>query len=235
MDTLHIYHHLGLGDHLMCNGLVRELVKDEEHVVLFCKPHNKTSVQFMYRDLDNMYYMTGYDVDVINFLTKSVRSIKIGFQGDNFPSMPDHVPVSDETNIIQTFYRQGNIDPEKRWSSWYVSRDFKSEKKFFKDRGLNEGDPFIFIHDDVSRNYNINFDYIRHDVPIIQADRKYTNNIFDYCYLLENAIEIHCMDSTFRILCEHLETKGTLFFHQYCKGSDGWGVPISRKNWIKII
>ena len=50
----YLYHHLGLGDHIICNGLVRSLVTTEDYYRLIVKEHNLGSVQFMYRDLKNL-------------------------------------------------------------------------------------------------------------------------------------------------------------------------------------
>ena len=45
---IYIYHHLGLGDHIICNGLVRFLQKKHNQVSLFCYQHNIENVSFMY-------------------------------------------------------------------------------------------------------------------------------------------------------------------------------------------
>jgi len=50
----YIYHHLGLGDHYVCNGMVRELIKNETTAVLFCKEHNMPTVEAMYKDCKNL-------------------------------------------------------------------------------------------------------------------------------------------------------------------------------------
>jgi hypothetical protein len=50
----YIYHHLGLGDHIICNGLVRSLINPNEEYKMFVKSHNLDSVSFMYRDLNNL-------------------------------------------------------------------------------------------------------------------------------------------------------------------------------------
>jgi len=58
----YIYHHLGLGDHIICNGLVRELIKPEKKYKMFVKPHNHNIVKFMYRDLKNLDFIVGDDL-----------------------------------------------------------------------------------------------------------------------------------------------------------------------------
>ena len=78
----YIYHHLGLGDHIICNGLVRKFSSDYNNISLFCKPHNKESVEFMYRDLDNINIISlPSDLDVINYLQNNNISdiITVGF------------------------------------------------------------------------------------------------------------------------------------------------------------
>ena len=46
----YILQHLGLGDHIMCNGLVRHYSKLNDVVHVFCKYNNIEDVQYMFRD-----------------------------------------------------------------------------------------------------------------------------------------------------------------------------------------
>ena len=63
----YIYHHLGLGDHIIVNGLIRKLIKDDGLYFLFCKKHNVDSVEFMFKDLTNLKIISvNNDLDVIN-------------------------------------------------------------------------------------------------------------------------------------------------------------------------
>ena len=45
-----ILHHLGLGDQIMLNGMVRHFA-ETEHVYLTCKNCHEETVRFMYRDI----------------------------------------------------------------------------------------------------------------------------------------------------------------------------------------
>ena len=56
METKYIYHHLGLGDHIICNGLIRNLINYDDKYFMFIKQHNLVSVKFMFRDLKNIDY-----------------------------------------------------------------------------------------------------------------------------------------------------------------------------------
>lgn len=51
---MYIFHHLGLGDHIICNGLVRVFKEKYETLNVFCHPYHLGSVEFMYRDDDKI-------------------------------------------------------------------------------------------------------------------------------------------------------------------------------------
>ena len=50
----YVYHHLGLGDSILCNGLVRHFAEKLGKVSIFSKRHNYDSLKFMYRDEPNI-------------------------------------------------------------------------------------------------------------------------------------------------------------------------------------
>ena len=51
-NNLYIHHHLGLGDHFACNGMVRYILKEwgYNQVTVFSKDNYFSMVDFMYRD-----------------------------------------------------------------------------------------------------------------------------------------------------------------------------------------
>ena len=49
MQILRARHNLGLGDHIICYGIVIELLTQYDYIILACKTHNMESVEFMYR------------------------------------------------------------------------------------------------------------------------------------------------------------------------------------------
>ena len=53
MKRIFLIHHLGLGDHIVCNGLVRELIKKCDLIYFPVKHHNFATVKFMFRDIPN--------------------------------------------------------------------------------------------------------------------------------------------------------------------------------------
>ena len=63
----YIYQHLGLGDHIICNGLLRKLISDDDQYILFVKEHNIDTVSFMYRDIINMKFYSVKDDNEVHF------------------------------------------------------------------------------------------------------------------------------------------------------------------------
>ena len=96
--------------------------------------------------------------------------------------------------------------------------------------------PYIFIHDDAKRGFTIPDSLIDPKFNIIRNDPK--NSIFDYGLILENASQIHLMESSIRCMLETLKPKKKYFTYINLKK---WiiskSVPFFKKNkndWIKI-
>lgn len=92
---------------------------------------------------------------------------------------------------------------------------------------------YAFVHDDVSRRFVINQRWIGNGLLVIRPERDGT--ILQYCSLIEHAVEVHCIDSSFFHLTEHLQPRGRLFLHQYARPY----VPIwmdydTRHEWTRL-
>jgi hypothetical protein len=197
-NNFYIYQHLGLGDHVICNGLLREIINSSEIYYLFTKPSNMISVSFMFKDLKNLLLIeVTNDEDVISFIqTNQIskdRLIIVGFKFSN------QVRYFDES-----FYVQHGVSFEKRWSSFKVDRDLDQESKLFDYFGVEENN-YVFVHDDSKRNMVINEDLIvNKDLKIIRPIKHLTNNIFDYCLLMERSRELHFIDSSFKLVFDSM-------------------------------
>lgn len=202
----YIYHHLGLGDHIICNGLVRNIVKKGGDYSLFVYRHNMESVKFMYRDLDNLSFIDTYDD---GFILEFIKS--------NNVSEDDFIRISltgwsREITWDQNFYFQHGVDFKERWDSFHVVRDEIREKKLY-DLLNPEDEDFILIHnkgsDEIDR---IDYFFIDDKFKKIYVE-SITENIFDYLLLIERAKEIHCIQSSFHHLVDSFDLNSNLFFH----------------------
>jgi hypothetical protein len=203
----YIYHHLGLGDHIICNGLIRSLINNEDKFTLFVKPQNEISVRFMFRDLKNLDFIIGDDDYVNYYLMKHKVSnnkiIKAGFYFD-----PRALDFDD------SFYLQNNVPFINRWEKFYCMRDLKREQFLFDYLNL-EKDKYVFIHDDKSRNFEVDDKFIvNKDLKIVRPEFGLTSNLFDYCLVMQNSIESHFIDSSFRLAFDSLKLReSNIFYH----------------------
>ena len=70
-----IYHHMGLGDFISCNAIIRKLCNQNKEIFLICKSydHFLKNVEFMYRDLNNLFLIKIKDENEIDpFLSQLI-------------------------------------------------------------------------------------------------------------------------------------------------------------------
>lgn len=232
MSSILLYHHLGLGDHIMCHGIVREYCKKYEQVAIFSYPHNYTSVSFMYRDLSNITIIKGDDAFARKFISDNAsksgknRYDKIIFLGFQFLDRHSGVPLEKQ------FYQIAEVPLEKKWDNFFVKRDIMSEQSLFEQVALD--DKYVFLHEDLARNYKINRKKISNKYAIFVPEKKLTENIFDYCTIIEKAKEIHVIDSSFMFLIDCLKydnPEQKLYIHRYSRENNEWQLPILKKDW----
>lgn len=214
MSFTYIYHHLGLGDHIICNGLVRHLCKTNDNVVLFCKTQYLNNISYMYRDLNDLKIFD-FDSDketvyfIENKITINDKLIKIGFE-DLFTGLLDHM------SFDQGFYHLAGINFQIRFNEFYFKRDLEKEDEVYKVLNPNE-EKYIFIIDDPSRGYTIDTTKITNKYKIIFNNYRF--KMFDYIKILENAEEIHTMQTGFLdLINSYTIDKPKIYRHNYVRG-----------------
>jgi hypothetical protein len=208
----YIYHHLGLGDHIVNNGMVRNFYKKYDAITLFSYKHNVKNVQYMYRDLEK-FQVIGVESDSqadFYISNNNLDCLKIGFSdlSDVMPKLP----------FDKAFYKLAGLDFSVRFDEFYFERDLEKEKEVLNI--LNPtGEKYIFIHDDSSRGFSIDMSRIKIEYKVIMNDKRF--NVFDYITLIENAEEIHFMQSSFKeLMCSYELKKPTLYQHNYVRQYD---------------
>jgi len=199
----YIYHHLGLGDHIICNGLVRHLQKQHKKVSVFCKYHNTINVSYMFRDNEDIQVIgVNDDEDVINYIQKNKISNELIVVGFNKLSLVEH------KRFDEGFYKSVDLPFSYRFEKFYVERDLDLENKILDELNPKK-EKYIFVHGvDLSR--------VRKDFKIIQNPIQY--NIFNLISLIENSEEVHLMESSLKNLVNSYKMeKPNFFYHQYSR------------------
>lgn len=209
---MYIYPHLGLGDHIICHGIVRNICTKYNNDIheLVTKPQFLTSLSFMYRDIKNLKFMSvqnDHEAHVILDPLPEKNKIYIG-----------HHYLQNLMNrglgFDQAFYEQVGLNFQKRWTDFKIERDFNQEIEFFKK--VNPPSKYIFLHDGEERGLYIDRQKIKNQqLEVITPQTTiFTDNIFNYLTLIERAEEIHCFDSSFKLMIDSvLLDRPNLYYH----------------------
>jgi hypothetical protein len=215
MSLKYIHHHLGLGDHIICNGMVRHFCKKYDNVVIFSYTRYYENVNYMYRDLDNLeIFDFDREEDAIMFV-ESNTTVKNNLIKPGFEKLDSCL---DRMTFDEAFYHLAGLDFQIRFDEFYIERDIDRENEVCKT--LNpDGEKYIFVHDDASRGFSIDMNKVTKDHKIIMNDKRF--NVFDYITLIENAEEIHFMQSSFKeLMCSYELKKPILYQHNYVRQYD---------------
>ena len=173
------------------------------------------------------------------------------------------------TNWADAFYYQANVDPSLR-NNFKFPSDLTAAEGLY-DRVVNYlgTDKYIVIHDDPERDLKMDRGILmnilrenntqslplvylgknRYSTPLIEnLNNQGTNellechSIFDYYFLLKNAVECHLMDSSIAILTNYIQdSQSKLYCHYYIRKNFD-DIENSRKhycintlrNWVNI-
>jgi len=212
--------HLGLGDQIVLNGLVRHFAETEDYVIIFAKRSHVPSVSFMYRDISEKVRIIGLDgspttTDMIQHASGKILPLGVHSMDPITFSKLIAGKYCSYTNWPSMLYIQAGLHPNTMYKKFKVVRDKSREL-------LSPTKPYIFIHDDAQRGRNIKVEtdkeIYRPTVSKVNSDGSYEFddfNIFDYLTIIENASERHMMNSSYNWLVEIMEIgdKTNNFFH----------------------
>ncbi|OHA58417.1 MAG: hypothetical protein A2571_01395 [Candidatus Vogelbacteria bacterium RIFOXYD1_FULL_44_32] len=222
----------GLGDHIYCNAIVRHYCQKYEKVATFCLPQNYPTVAFMFRDLQNLVIIAGDKSFAKRFIATH--------SGDNGDREYDEAKIIGFENFNRQsgelfqhqLYRLAGVDFDLLEKNFLVERDRGREEVLFAK--IAPSGSYIFLHEDRSRNYTIKRQKINLKYKVVEPDPTLTDNIFDYCTLLERAKEIHVIDSSFMFLVDCLPYQNSqqkLYVHRYARPNEDWKLPVLKKDW----
>tara|TARA_Y100000310_G_scaffold145370_1_gene144712 strand:- start:5455 stop:6162 length:708 start_codon:yes stop_codon:yes gene_type:complete len=207
MTDLFFRGHLGLGDHIVCNGLFRVLHEKHDKSIIPVKRHNRYSVERMFQDLSNVVVVpviNDFEADVYakNYTSFGHNVVALGHYGKEF--------MKDAATFDESFYNQAGVEYQARWDSFYYPPDETREQQAYSEFCKRiDGDKYVFVHDDEVRGLKINENNLP-DLPVFRPDHKFGAagkiSFFDYGLLLRNATEIHCIDSSFALFADHIDT-----------------------------
>ena len=199
-----IHHHLGLGDHFVCNGIVNYISKiTEAHISVICKQQNYVTVCCLYSEDKNISIIP-IDTDCEDQIQQVNRyAIENDFRLLRFGFGDDHI---DPKAWDMSFYKELGIDFIERY------RSFKLPKMPPETLLPVPSHKYIFVHDESSEGkYDLK---ILSNLPQICVNKTDTDNILAYIGLIQNAEEIHCVNSSlFHLVDSMSNITKKLYYH----------------------
>ena len=225
MKPLFLDWNLGLGDAIICNGLVRTLAAPMvpyavREIVLPCWERNLPTVRHMFSDLPNVHVVTvehdGQGVLEPGF-GRQLLSIGINYHG----------PIN-HNQWDKLFYDRAGVPFDAKWDKFHVPVSLTEIPQ------TRTGEyPFGLLHHDPSRGFRITESHLKDGCPLVTVFQE-TPILTDWRYLIRDAAEIHCIDSSVMHLAELLPTTGKLYYHKYAraKGNRQHTDAVFRKPWV---
>ena len=216
---IYILGHQGIGDHILCSGIYRYYAKRFKHCVIPVFGEKTAILRDLLKDVNNIQLIR-FNSELWQMKMEAHRdllrifgyeSLNLGYNGKDFFEDPDK-------RLDENYYAQANLPLENRWNSFKYVRNVEKEIELYNLLGCSK-QPYIFVHDDSSRKFNVDETRLPSGFKIIRPDLSLAGNFsfFDYIHIIENAYQIHVMESSFGALIESLDIDVPKFAHRYAR------------------
>lgn len=202
-----LHHHLGLGDHIICNGMVYGIIEkyDVEQLYLMVRSNNLPTVNNMYEDCDIVipvslpYENYHQEQKFIAEYRTDIPHLDIMYTGDP------------KTYFDLEFYTMAGVDFQDRWDKFKMPKDNTASIELYKQ--IIKDTEYCLIHCEGSEGkYDLNIDT---NLPKVYIDPKLSRSALDWADIIKNAKEIHCIDSAIIHLVDSLELSAEkLYYHE---------------------
>jgi hypothetical protein len=266
MKKATIIHHQGFGDLFTNNSLCNYFSdKFDELVIFVFDESRKNVVSEMYKHkknikcvipkfIDNNIYNTSCIICMtsgnnpcrletsfnnhkyIDYSEwKDYENIKIGCFKENYDKWEAYLTTNLENNISfsHSFYLYENLSLDIRNTFFSVCRNNELESENYSHL---IGKEYIVLHDDPNRNINIDRSRLPKNLFIYELNYK-SKSMIDQIKILENAKELHFIDSSYSVLIYFLSLtnekikKIPKYFHFYARKNDMIYKNPTPNNW----
>lgn len=244
MKNIIIFPHLGIGDQFVINGYVNYiLTKYQPHsITIVARRSSKYTFEHLYSDNNNVYFLYMDNDKQIGPLKENLNKMKdvtvtyFGQESDNLHFLHTYF-------WADSFYIQGDIDPEIRFTHFSFPSNLDTSLKNYEILKKNIGDKkYIIVHDDPSRNFKLNplklenrdkfvtvylgidrekYEFLDNSIEnVVLSNKDYKlDSLLNLYHIIQNAEEAHLMDSSIAIMADYIPNKvGRFYSHVYIRG-----------------
>jgi hypothetical protein len=266
IKTNFIIPHLEIGDNIVINGMIRYYLEKNNVVLvckyMYKKQIEYMYADILNNNLNNninklyIYDISGGEIENKNIYNELPidDSIKRYMKNNNieliiFNSYKLYysiIPIN-YTEYPDYLYSDVNINKKFQYTKFKIPRNFETENILYNKLINLIGKKYIIIIDDEKRNFLIKDKYISKKIPIFKIGLNSNNeldqlnsikdiNMFNYIKILENAYEIHTIDTSLLLLIDILPINNDTYRHVYAKKTLYANNTVNLKNKsIKLI
>lgn len=232
-----------------CEKFVKQLYEKYSNIKILILPDNY--------ETKKLYYNVPL-TDLSKYIN-NIDNYDIIKSGNSFSEDGKIIDEWDKLNkygeFWKKFYAQVNLPYEIRYKYTDINRNYKKEIDFYEKIKKIYGEKYIFAQDHLSVNYKhagrqslLNENIINNEIPIFHPNINFyrnhknhkfynlwntdliSDNLLDYCTILERAEKIIMIDSSFCCLCVYLNLENvkekiiysTLDLIHYHKSFKNW-------------
>lgn len=232
-----LYFHQGWTDIINSLGLINYYCEIYKNIYLLIRKDSSKIIDFYASNIKNLniLYENKSDLDnnnINNFIKKyKLKNIDLLLIGVHDKNRNDNYKNKFRGNkfFVNAFYECYDVDYMNRIIKFDFIRNYELENKTYEKFIKKHGNKYILYHE-IIENYD-------KTIPIINLN-KISEVFFDMIKILENAIELHLLDSVWGAFIYQLDCKYKLFQNKkiyiYCKRGyvPIFTEPIKLDNWI---
>ena len=212
-----LHHHLGLGDSIICNGLVNYLSTKYEKIHLPVKSSIYKMIDYLYSENPKVQLFEiendTREKDISNYANQnSFQILRIGY--DEIKNTPFHL----------AFYNQLRIPYRYTYKYLYLpnSENMEVELKDYLINyyGVNPKN-YSLVHNEYQwpgGSFDLEGVNNRNSI-FVTKDSDIYKNLFLYKKIIEDATTIHCINGSFLHLVERVKTKAKKYYHHTRKNN----------------
>lgn len=244
--TGYLYFHLGWTDIVNQLALISYYSEKYENIVLIMRPDASQLVDFYVKKINNV--KVNYErFDGINncYFDNSILNnpnYDLLFHGLHSNYVKDFIKTCDENKVtffVNRFYECFGLDYSNRVNYFNLNRDIQLEELEYEKFVKKHGNDYILYHSDIDRSLLVDSSNFKNSLTSINLDKS-TNVFFDYIKILQNAKEIHLIDSVWGAIVYQIDAKYGLFkdIPIYMNSIRGYQQmftePVKLNNWIFV-
>lgn len=234
MSKAIILHHQGWTDIINCIGLVRYACQKMEYqfCILLIRDDAYELAKYVFKDIKHLDILPRKHNDISKISTyvrslsntmKDFHRLFFGRAVHDLYNGKRSQPIKHKNNsFVDKFYEDYGIDRKNRVEMFDLTRDEEQEEKRYKEVVDEIGKEYIVVHYETDghsmKHYKQNIGKMKNDhitdkyrdLPKFNLD-KCSNVFFDMIKVMENAKEIHIMESVWCAVIYLLQKKYDLF------------------------